>query len=163
MVNITLELAKSAKSVQEALDNLQISCQVVQLSDSTRSAVEAADSIGCDIGQIVKSLIFKIKSSNQPVLILASGPNRVNEKAVESIITEAIGKADADFVRDITGFAIGGIPPLGHKQKIEHIIIDEDLLKHEQIWAAAGTPNAVFNISSKDLVRVTKGKIAKIV
>ena len=155
-------LAKSAQSVQEALTKKGLTCQVVELSDSTRTALDAASAIGCDAAQIVKSLIFKTRMSQQPVLILASGPNRVNEKVIEILLGEKILKADADFTREITGFAIGGIPPIGHKEPIQLIFIDEDLLKFEEIWAAAGTPNAVFNLKGKDLLEMTNGKVISI-
>lgn len=103
------------------------------MPSSTRTAQDAALAIGCNISQIVKSLIFKTKDTHKPVLILASGPNRVNEKIIESHLHEEIIKADADFVREITGFAIGGIPPIEHKQVIELIFIDEVLLKFETV------------------------------
>lgn len=155
-------LAKSAQSVQDVLIKKGLTCKVVELSKSTRTAQDAAAAIGCDVRQIVKSLIFKTRMSQQPVLILASGPNRVNEKVIEALLGEKILKADADFTREITGFAIGGIPPIGHRQPIPLIFIDEDLLKFEEIWAAAGTPNAVFNLKGKDLIEVTNGKVVSI-
>ncbi len=155
-------LAKSAQSVQDALANQGLECQVIVLSESTRTANEAAASIGCLEAQIVKSLIFKTKHSLQPVLILASGPNRVCEKIIEEHLGEKIEKADATFTREVTGFAIGGIPPMGHRQKIDNIFIDEYLLTHDTIWAAAGTPNAVFKLASQDLVVLTAGKIISI-
>lgn len=155
-------LTKSAQSVQEALANKGLDCKVIVLSESTRTASDAAMALGCDVAQIVKSLIFKTKASEKPVLILASGPNRVDEKIIESHVGEKITKADADFTREVTGFAIGGIPPVGHKQIIDHIFIDEDLLKYENVWAAAGTPHAVFNLPSKDLVALTAGKVISI-
>lgn len=155
-------LAKSAQSVQDALAKKGLTCKVLELSDSTRTAQDAATAIGCEVGQIVKSLIFKTKETHRPVLILASGPNRVNEKVIESFVREKIVKADADFTREITGFAIGGIPPIGHRELIELIFIDEDLLNFEEIWAAAGTPNAVFNLKGKDLLEMTNGKVISI-
>lgn len=155
-------LAKSAQSVQDVLIKKGLTCKVVELSESTRTAQDAAAAIGCDVRQIVKSLIFKTRMSQQPVLILASGPNRVNEKVIEALLGEKILKADADFTREITGFAIGGIPPIGHRQPIPLIFIDEDLLKFEEIWAAARTPNAVFNLKGKDLIEVTNGKVVSI-
>jgi prolyl-tRNA editing enzyme YbaK/EbsC (Cys-tRNA(Pro) deacylase) len=97
------------------------------------------------VGQIVKSLIFKGKSSGRPYLLLVSGTNRVNEKAVAALIGEAIARPDADFVRASTGFAIGGIPPLGHATPLA-TYLDEDLLQYGTVWAAAGTPNAVFPV-----------------
>lgn len=161
-MTIKQTLAKSAQSVQDALAKKGLTCRVVELSASTRTAQDAANAIGCDVAQIVKSLIFKTKETHRPVLILASGPNRVNEKLIESLVGERILKADADFTRDITGFAIGGIPPIGHRESIDLIFIDEDLLKFEEIWAAAGTPNAVFNLKGKDLLEMTSGKIISI-
>jgi prolyl-tRNA editing enzyme YbaK/EbsC (Cys-tRNA(Pro) deacylase) len=159
---MTKSLAKSAQSIQAALAKKGLECKVVELSDSTRTAQDAASSIGCEVSQIIKSLIFKTKTTHKPVLILASGPNRVNEKVIESYVGEKITKADADFVRDVTGFAIGGIPPIGHKQNIEFIFVDEDLFKFDSIWAAAGTPNAVFNLKVQDLVEMTDGRVVSI-
>ena len=155
-------LAKSAQSVQDALANAGLNCRVMELSESTRTAQDAANAIGCDVAQIVKSLIFKTRNSQKPVLVLASGPNRVNEKVIEALLREKIIKADADFTRDITGFAIGGIPPIGHKERINFVFIDEDLLQFDDLWAAAGTPNAVFNLKGKDLCEMTQGKIISI-
>jgi prolyl-tRNA editing enzyme YbaK/EbsC (Cys-tRNA(Pro) deacylase) len=155
-------LTRSAASVQDALNHKGLECIVRELPQSTRTAVDAATAIGCDVSQIVKSLIFKTKTTHRPVLILASGPNRVDEKVIEGAMGEEIIKADADFAREITGFAIGGIPPVGHKQKIDFIFIDEDLLKFDSVWAAAGTPNAVFNLSGNDLLEMTTGKVISI-
>lgn len=156
-------LTKSAQSVQNALEQKGLDCVVVELPGSTRTAQDAATSIGCSVSQIVKSLIFKTKDTHKPVLILASGPNRVNEKTIESYVGEKIIKADADFTREITGFAIGGIPPIGHKQTIDLIFIDQDLLNFESVWAAAGTPNAVFELSSNYLLEMTNGKVVGVV
>jgi prolyl-tRNA editing enzyme YbaK/EbsC (Cys-tRNA(Pro) deacylase) len=118
--------------------------------------------IGCQVGQIIKSLLFRTRDSQRPVLILASGKNRVSEGAIQKYIGEKIEKADADFTREITGFAIGGIPPLGHKNSISFVYIDEDLLQYEILWAAAGTPYAVFSLPTKDLQTVTGGKIVSV-
>lgn len=162
MTDDSNKLSKSAQRVQDVLSKKGLAFEVVELSSSTRTANDAATTIGCEVAQIVKSLLFCSKESKQPVLILASGINRVNEKTIETIIGEAITKADADFTRETTGFAIGGVPPMGHKQKIHHVLIDEDLLKFEKIWAAAGTPNAVFSLHSSDLESLTDGKICSI-
>lgn len=162
MTDESKKLSKSAQSVQDVLSKKSLAFEVMELPSSTRTANDAATTIGCEIAQIVKSLLFCSKQSKQPVLILASGINRVNEKVIEKIMGEAIIKADADFTREITGFAIGGVPPIGHKQKINYILIDEDLLKFEKIWAAAGTPNAVFSLHSRDLESLTDGKIYSI-
>ncbi len=155
-------LAKSAESVQFALNCADIDCKVLELPSSTRTAADAATSIGCSVSQITKSLIFKTKLSSKPVLVLASGSNKVDEDLVEQYTGEAITKAEPNFVREITGFAIGGIPPIGHSQKINLIFIDQDLLKHEVVWAAAGTPNAVFCINCQDLLHITDAKVISI-
>ncbi|TXG76922.1 YbaK/EbsC family protein [Candidatus Dojkabacteria bacterium] len=154
--------SKGTLTIQNALNTNGLSCSVIELPTSARTAKEAAESIGCELSQIVKSLIFTTKDSQQPILILASGPNRISEAAISRHIGEDIVKADAALTKKITGFAIGGIPPIGHKNTIELIFIDQDLLNFDSLWAAAGTLHAVFNISSKDLVAITKAKIITI-
>jgi prolyl-tRNA editing enzyme YbaK/EbsC (Cys-tRNA(Pro) deacylase) len=161
-MNPNQALKKSAQSVQDVLSTRGLECKVIELNDSTKTALDAAATIGCDVGQIVKSLIFKTKSTHKPVLILTSGPNRVNEKTIETLVGEQISKADADFTRDVTGFAIGGIPPIGHKHPIDLIYIDEDLMSFDSVWAAAGTPNAVFNLQSHYLNALTNGQVISI-
>lgn len=156
---MTHKLAKSALSVQNELNKLNLKCEVVELPNSTRTASAAALSIGCEISQIVKSLIFKTKKTSKAVLLLASGKNQVDVKQVKTHLGEGITKADADFVKNITGFSIGGIPPVGLKNKIDLIFIDQDLIEFEEVWAAAGTPNAVFCIKSQDLLQATGGKV----
>jgi len=154
-------LSKNAQHIQDVLTNKGLSFKVVELSASTRTANDAAATIGCEVAQIIKSLIFKLKESNKPILILASGVNRVNEKVIEKVVGEKIVKADADFTKEATGFAIGGIPPIGHKQAID-TIIDEDLLNFQELWAAAGTPHAVFRLRSEGLVVLTNGQVISI-
>lgn len=158
VIFMSSNLKKSAENVQTVLNEFGLKLNVIELSDSTRTAQEAANTIGCTVSQIAKSLIFKGKTSQKPILIIASGTNRVNEKAIKEHIGEKLGKADADFVLEHTGFAIGGIPPIGHKNPIT-TLIDEDLLQYEEIWAAAGTPNAVFKLTPKNLVEITNGTI----
>ena len=155
------DLSSSARKVQEALNALGMSLEVVELPASTRTAPEAAQAVGCQVGQIVKSLVFKAKRSERPILVIASGANRVDERKIEALIGEPLGKADADFVRQQTGFVIGGVPPLGHSQPLE-TFVDEDLLQYEYVWAAAGTPHAVFKLNPGDLVRMTGGRIMEI-
>jgi prolyl-tRNA editing enzyme YbaK/EbsC (Cys-tRNA(Pro) deacylase) len=154
-------LSNSASKVQDALAQLGLPCKVVEMPASTRTAVEAAQAIGCTVGQIVKSLIFKSVKSQQAVLILASGTNRVDIKRIEEYIGEAIEKADPEFVREQTGFAIGGVPPLGFSKPLR-TLIDRDLLTYPEIWAAAGTPHAVFQILPADLVTATNGQVIQI-
>lgn len=162
MTNTSNILSKSAQLVQNALSDKELSFGVRELSSSARTAKEAADALSCDVAQIVKSLIFRTDLTSQPILVLASGSNRVNEAAIEKLMGEKIAKADANFTRDVTGFAIGGIPPAGHKNRITHIFIDEDLMQYEKIWAAAGTPHAVFPLDPDGLIKLTEGKVVAI-
>lgn len=157
----TEQLSSSALKVQQALEALGLSLQVIEMPESTRTAQEAARAVGCQVGQIVKSLVFKTKRSRRPILVVASGQNRVNEKKLEALLEEPLGKADADFVRQHTGFAIGGVPPVGHTEPIE-TFVDEDLLQYETIWAAAGTPKAVFRLTPNELVEITGGEVVDI-
>lgn len=153
-------LSKSARRVQEILNARGLTLNVVEFPDSTRTAQEAADAIGCDVAQIAKSLIFR-RQSGKPVLVIASGSNRVNEKAMKTLLGEKIEKADAEYVLEQTGYAIGGIPPVGHSEPIE-TYIDEDLMRHEVIWAAAGTPHAVFSLQPAMLAEVTGGSVVPV-
>ena len=156
-----MNLSSSAQKVQQALNAIGMQLEVVELPDSTRTSVEAAQAIGCQVGQIAKSIIFQALASQRPIMVIASGPNRVNEKVIETLIGEAIGKADADFVRQRTGFVIGGVPPVGHIEQIE-TFIDTDLLQYPEIWAAAGTPHAVFRLTPADLLRMTSGRLVSV-
>ena len=152
------QLSSSAKKVQEVLKVLGLELQVVELQETTRTSADAARAVGCEVGQIAKSLVFRGQRTQRPILVIASGSNRVNEKKVGELISEPLGKADADFVRQKTGFVIGGVPPVGHAERLE-VFIDEDLLRYSEIWAAAGTPNAVFKLTPSDLVRMTEGRV----
>jgi len=149
----------SIDRVQQALEAAGMTPRVVEMPQTTRTATDAAKAIGCEVAQIAKSLVFRV--GDEPLLVIASGTNRVNEAAVASAIGAAITKADAEFVRERTGFAIGGVPPVGHRTPIR-TLIDEDLLRFERIWAAAGTPNAVFELSSAELPRITGGSVLRI-
>ena len=144
------------KSIKEQGTNLEI----LTLPQSTRTALEAANTIGCELGQIAKSIIFKTESS-KAILVIASGANHINEKKIEALIEEKIGKADADFVKEKTGFTIGGVPPTGHIEKII-TLIDEDLFRYQEIWAAAGNPNSVFKLLPEQLLKMTCGQVIKI-
>ncbi|MBM4278503.1 MAG: YbaK/EbsC family protein [Deltaproteobacteria bacterium] len=154
-------LSPSVQRVQDALKALGFINEVMELQSTTRTSADAAQAVGCREEQIAKSIVFRSKESDKPILVIASGPNRVNENKIEALISEPIGKADANFVRQRTGFVIGGVPPVGHLEKIE-IFIDEDLLKYDEIWAAAGTPNAVFKLTPSDLVKMTGGRFVAI-
>jgi len=151
----------SAQKIQDLLNSLGYNYVVIEHTESTRTAQEAADRAGCELGQIVKSLIFRGKTSGKPILVLTSGANRVDEKLISEYTGESIGRADVDFVRTVTGFAIGGVPPIGHHQQME-TYLDEDLQQFTVIWAAAGTPNAIFELTSSDLQKMTNGKIVKV-
>ena len=131
--------------------------EVLEFDLSTRTAADAAAAIGCEVAQIAKSLIFRGGNSGRAVLIIASGVDRVDEKKAAAAVGEPIARADADFVREATGFAIGGVPPVGHKTK-PIVLIEESLLQFAEIWAAAGTPNAVFRLTPSDLVELTGGR-----
>ncbi len=139
-------LPAAAQRVQDAADALGLSVTVRIMEKVTRTAEEAAAACGCTVGQIVKSLIFQGKQTRTPFLLLVSGTNRVNEKAMTERLGEAILRPDAAFVREATGFAIGGIPPFGHASPLVPRL-DADLLQYETVWAAAGTPNAIFAVS----------------
>jgi prolyl-tRNA editing enzyme YbaK/EbsC (Cys-tRNA(Pro) deacylase) len=155
-----MPLKPSAQRVQDALAARGLQLQVVELTATARSAAEAAVAVGCQVGQIAKSLVFRGRSSGRGILVIASGANRVDLAKVEAIVGEALDKADADFVRAQTGFAIGGIPPLGHDRPLI-TVVDEDLLRFETIWAAAGHPNAVFPATPAQLVAMTGGRVAR--
>jgi prolyl-tRNA editing enzyme YbaK/EbsC (Cys-tRNA(Pro) deacylase) len=154
-------LSSSAQKIQDQLRSLGYTYIVIEHAESTRTAQEAADRAGCELGQIVKSLIFKGKESGKPILVLTSGANRVDETRISQYAGEAIGRADADFVRAVTGFAIGGVPPVGHLQAME-TYIDEDFLAYPTIWAAAGTPNAIFELKTDDLQIMTGGNVVRV-
>ncbi|MBS0288595.1 MAG: YbaK/EbsC family protein [Proteobacteria bacterium] len=147
--------------VQDALQKKGLKFEIIEFSQSTRTANEAAAAIGCKIAQIIKSLLFRTCETNQPILILVSGKNRVNEQKIETLVGEKIVKADADFTREITSFAIGGIPPLDN-DKIKTIFIDQDLFDFEVLWAAAGTPYTVFSVSSNEIQKLIQGSIVSV-
>jgi prolyl-tRNA editing enzyme YbaK/EbsC (Cys-tRNA(Pro) deacylase) len=175
--------------IQNILKEQGIETEVFVFSETTRTSQDAADQVGCQLGQIAKSIIFRLKAQNsdvkaeeETVLAITSGPNRVSgEKLLKEIakqkVEESAGrdtdysqilknlrieKADADFVYEKAGFPIGGVPPFGHKNPIKYIFIDEDLMQYETIWCAAGTPFSVFEIIPKQLVGITNGVVSDI-
>ena len=135
--------------------------EVLEFDTSTRTAADAAAAIGCTVGQIAKSLIFRATKSGRSVLAIASGAVRVDESRLSGLLGEDIGRADPAFVREQTGFAIGGVPPVAHDND-PVIFIDDTLLRFDTIWAAAGTPNSVFRLTPDDLLRLTGGTVASI-
>ena len=156
-----MPLSPSAQRVQDLLTSRGFDCTVIEYAESTRTSQEAADRAGCALGQIAKSLIFRGRTTHKPILVMTSGANRVDEKRLGEYAGEPIGRADADYVRSVTGFAIGGVPPLGHAQEME-TYLDEDLLQYPTIWAAAGTPNAIFELTPADLQKMTTGRTVQV-
>lgn len=155
------ELKGSVARVRDALAAFGLNAEIKLFDASTRTSADAAAAIGCEVAQIAKSLVFRARSGNRPVLVIASGINRVDEKKLAAELGDGIGRADADFVRDATGFAIGGVAPVGHTGPVT-IFIDSDLRQYPEIWAAAGSPNAVFRLTPAELERVTGGRVIRI-
>lgn len=153
-------LSPSARRVQDALAASGVVTTITEYDVPARTAAEAANVLGCAVGQIAKSLVFRA-ASGTPVLVIASGANRVDEAKVAALAGEAIGKADAAFVRAATGYAIGGIPPLGHETPM-WTFIDRNLLQYATVYAAGGTPHAMFPIAPADLVRVAGGTVSEV-
>jgi prolyl-tRNA editing enzyme YbaK/EbsC (Cys-tRNA(Pro) deacylase) len=144
------ELPLSAQKVADAARALGLAISIREMAESTRTAEEAAAACGVTVGQIVKSLVFSGADSGKPYLLLVSGANRVNEAAVAKHLDEALKRPDGRSVRDLTGYAIGGIPPFGHATPLV-TYLDEDLLQYDVVWAAAGTPKAVFAVAPANL------------
>jgi prolyl-tRNA editing enzyme YbaK/EbsC (Cys-tRNA(Pro) deacylase) len=140
------DLSPSARKVQDAARSGGLNVTVVERAESTRTAEEAAAACGCAVGQIVKSLVFRGATSGKPYLMLVSGTNRLNEQGVAGVLGESLTRPDAAYVREVTGYAIGGIPPLGHATPMQ-VFIDRDLLGFDVVWAAAGTPRAIFSVA----------------
>jgi len=155
------EVRTSAERVRQALAGLSHAPDIKEFSETTRTSAEAAAAIGCTVAQIAKSVVFRAVGLNRAVLVMASGANRVDENLVAVAVGDRIAKADATFVRDRTGFAIGGVAPVGHTEK-PVTLIDEDLLQYAEIWAAAGTPNSVFRLTPEALIAMTGGRVIAI-
>jgi prolyl-tRNA editing enzyme YbaK/EbsC (Cys-tRNA(Pro) deacylase) len=153
-------LSPAAARVQETLRRLGSAAEPVQLEGTARSAAEAAAAIGCTVAQIAKSLVFRA-ADGSAVLVVVSGANRVAEAKVAAALGQAIGKADAEFVREATGFAIGGVPPVGHTTPLR-VFLDADLRGLDPIWAAAGHPHAVFRTTAAELERLTGGRVIEL-
>ena len=154
---MTKDLRDSAQRVQDFISAKGFSFEVKELPGSTRTAQEAADSVGCSVAQIAKSLVFKDKSTQDPILVIASGINRVDLTKIKKATGLKLGRADGNYVKEKVGFAIGGIPPVGHKIPLI-TILDPDLKQYDVIWAAAGTPFAVFQLKPDDLEPLTNGQ-----
>lgn len=152
--------ARAAVRVAEAAAALGLDIRVVELPDSARTAEEAAAACGCAVAEIVKSLVFRGATSGKPVLLLVAGSNRVDEAVVAGPIGEALERMPGKEVREATGFAIGGIPPFGHATPLA-VFIDEDLLAHDRVWAAAGTPHAVFAVAPRALAAAVGARVIR--
>ena len=155
------KLSARAQRVQGVIAAAGMELEVRELPASTRTAAEAASAIGCEVSQIAKSLVFHRRQSDAPLLVIASGTNRVNSEAVSALIGERITLATAEFVRARTGFSIGGVPPVGHASPMD-VFIDEDLRRYDEIWAAAGTSHAVFRLTPSDLEALTGGRVVRV-
>jgi prolyl-tRNA editing enzyme YbaK/EbsC (Cys-tRNA(Pro) deacylase) len=156
-----MSLSPAAQRVQDALINRGTQLEVRELPASTRTAAQAAQAVGCQLGQIVKSLVFRGAQSGQAVLVETSGANRVSEARLAEQVGESVHMASAEFVRQHTGFAIGGVPPLPHAQPLR-TYIDRDLMGYPEVWAAAGTPQALFALTPLQLVELTRGEVIDI-
>lgn len=135
--------------------------KVVEFDESTKTAADAAAAVGCDVAQIAKSIIFRSAESGRAVLVITSGINRVDEKKVRALLGEKIERADAEFVRERTGYAIGGVPPVGHAMP-SVVFVDVDLKRYPALWAAGGTPNAVYETDFDSLVAMAGGTVADV-
>jgi prolyl-tRNA editing enzyme YbaK/EbsC (Cys-tRNA(Pro) deacylase) len=153
-------LPESAQRVASLLQSLGHDKPVVLLEETGRTSAEAAAGLGCEVAQIAKSIIFRRVSDNAPVMVVASGINRVDEAKVAARVGE-LGKADARFVREATGYAIGGVCPIGHAVK-PVMLLDEDLFNYDSLWAAAGHPHAVFNLTPQQLEAMTGAPVADV-
>ena len=150
-------LPQRARKVQDFLKDKGFDIIVRELPGSTRTAAEAAASIGCQVGQIAKSLVFQDQISQEPILVIASGANQVDLKKIESATGLKLCKADGKFIKEVVGFAIGGIPPVGHTTRLR-TFLDPDLLQYEILWAAAGTPFSIFPLPAASLEELTQGQ-----
>jgi len=146
----------SVERVRTALARAGLRAEIVELPGAARTAQAAADFLGCQVGQIANSLVFRAQVSDRAVLVMSSGAKRVDLERLAAALQEPVGKADADFVRSRTGFAIGGVPPVGHAD-VGRIFVEKSLAAHRELWAAAGHPHTVFRLSYDELLRVTGG------
>ena len=146
----------SVLRVRQALDQAGLAAEIVELPGAARTAKAAAEFLGCDVGQIANSLVFRCERSGEALLVMSSGAKRVDLQRLADIAGEPIGKADAEFVRRTTGFVIGGVAPVGHTAPLR-TFVEESLAAHGEIWAAGGHPHTVFRLTYADLLRITGG------
>jgi prolyl-tRNA editing enzyme YbaK/EbsC (Cys-tRNA(Pro) deacylase) len=155
------ELSRAAARVAEELRRLEVPAEVREMPESTRTAAEAAAAVGCSVAQIVKSLVFRSVTADEPVLVLVSGADRVDVARLAAVVGDEVEQATGKFVRERTGYAIGGVPPVAHAEALV-TYLDEHLLGHAVVWAAAGTPRAVFSIVPADLLRITGARVVAV-
>jgi prolyl-tRNA editing enzyme YbaK/EbsC (Cys-tRNA(Pro) deacylase) len=148
--------------VRAALEAFGGGHEVVELAEAARTAADAARLLGCRVEQIANSLVFRAPARDAVVLVMASGGRRVDITRVAAVLDTAVEKADAEFVRTRTGFAIGGVAPVGHTAPPGVVLVDEELLKWPEIWAAAGHPHTVFRLTPDALVRMTGGRVVPV-
>ncbi len=159
-------MKESSRKVADALGAAGVETEIIEFAESTRTADEAAAAVGTTVGRIVKSLVFTAGNNekdggDEPILVLVSGDNRLDTAKLAAHLGRSVRRANADFVRVATGFAIGGVPPLGHARPLP-VYIDQDLMSYDTVYAAAGTPNSVFPIAPTDLRRVTGGTVLEL-
>jgi prolyl-tRNA editing enzyme YbaK/EbsC (Cys-tRNA(Pro) deacylase) len=154
-------LSASAQKVQDAIAALGLMNRVFELEHPVRTAADAAAAVGCDVSQIAKSIIFMTRRTRRPILVVTSGANRVNEDTLATLVGEPLDRASADFVREQTGYAIGGVPPLAHRQRVE-TFLDLDLMSLTDIWAAAGHPNALFRVTPEELLQMSSARVVSV-
>jgi len=150
----------SVERVRDALSRAGLGCTIVELPGAARTARAAAEYLGCEVGQIANSLVFHAAASDRALLVMSSGAKRVDLARLAALVGEPVGKADADFVRRHTGFAIGGVPPVGHE--LTRTFVEKSLAAYRELWAAAGHPHTVFRLTYEDLVRITRGAEAQL-
>ena len=151
---------KSNETIERFLENNKVETKVLVFSETTRTSQDAAKQAGCELARIAKSIVFRV--NDEPILVITSGPNKVSEAKLEKLVGAKIEKADAEFIYEKTGFPIGGVAAFCHKTPLKHVFIDEDLTRFEEVWSAAGTPFAIFEISTPKLIELSHAKIADI-
>ena len=151
----------TALRAAQLLHDAGVDAAVVEFEQPTRTSAEAADAIGCSVAEIAKSVVFRGRGSGLAVVVVASGDNRVSEAKVSAKVGEALDRADADFVREATGYAIGGVAPIGHSRPVK-LVLDQDLRRFRVVWAAAGTPHSVFALAPEQLQSLTQADWADI-
>src|SRR4051794_9485762 len=157
MSHVSVLSNPSVERVRGALSRAGLEPDIIELPGAARTAQAAAEFLGCNVAQIANSLVFRAQASGRALLVMSSGARRVDLARLSTLLGETVQKADADFVRGRTGFAIGGVAPVGHVA-VDKIFIERSLAAHRELWAAAGHPHTVFRLTYDELVRITAGK-----